>query len=324
MKFTRRRTLTSGMATALATVVSGMARAEGWPTKPLSIVVPYAAGSATDTLARLMAEQLTPRLGQSVIVENRGGGNGTIAGGLVARAAPDGYTIMIGTATLAGNPNLMKVLPYDTLKDFEPVGFYGFLQFVLLVRADSGISTVEEFIKRAKEAKTPLTSGAGTPSARVITATMAERMKAPLTYVPYKAAPQALNDLLAGQIDLTFADVSIAAPQVKAGKVKALVLASESSATVLPGVPTFKQAGLGPFALDAWFVFMVPAKTPKDIRDKIDKAVGEVVVDPKMVARLHQMSFEPRYLPTAEVKPFIASEIDKWGRLAKAAGIEKE
>jgi tripartite-type tricarboxylate transporter receptor subunit TctC len=325
MILTRRTTLGSSLA-ALATLPLGTsAKAEAWPTKPLSIVVPYAAGSATDTLARLMAEQLAPRLGQPVIVDNKGGGNGTIAGGYVAHAPADGYTIMIATAaTHAGNPNLMKSVPYDSLADFTPVGFYGFLQFVLLVRNEPGNETLDSFLKRARSAKPPLTSGAGTPSARVITATLAERTKSELVYVPYKAAPQALADLLSGQVDMTFADVAIAVPQVKAGKVKALVLASDAHAPQLPGVPTFQEAGLGQFALDAWFVLMVPARTPPDIVAKIDAAVQEIVVDPKMVERLHAMSFEPKRMPAAEVKPFIQSEIDKWGRLTRAAGIEKE
>ncbi len=311
---------------ALATLPLGtVAKADTWPTKPLTIVVPYAAGSATDTLSRIMAEQLSPRLGQPVIVDNKGGGNGSIAGNYVAKAAPDGYTIMMATAaTTAGNPNLMKTLPYDPLADFTPVGFYGFLQFVLLVRNEPGNETLEAFIKRAKSAKPPLTSGAGTPSARVITATLAERTGAELVYIPYKSAPQALADLLSGQVDMTFGDVAIAVPQVKAGKVKALVLASDAHAPQLPGVPTFAEAGLGQFALDAWFVLMVPSKTPAEICEKIDKAVQEIVVDPKVVEKLRSISFEPKRLPAAEVKPFIKSEIEKWGRLAKAAGIEKE
>ena len=321
MTFTRRSTLA-----ALASLPLGAtARAETWPTKPLTIVVPYAAGSATDTLARLMAEQLGPKLGQSLIVDKKGGGNGSIAGGYVAHAPADGYMIMIATAaTHAGNPNLMKSVPYDSLADFAPVGFYGFLQFVLLVRNEPGNETLNSFIARARAAKPPFTSGAGTPSARVITATLAERTKAEMVYVPYKAAPQALADLLSGQIDMTFADVAIAVPQVKAGKVKALVLASDAHAPQLPGVPTFAEAGLGQFALDAWFVLMVPSKTPGEIVAKIDAAVQEIVVDPKVVDRLHAMSFEPKRMAAADVKPFIKSEIDKWGRLAKAAGIEKE
>ena len=154
-------------------------QAQAWPAKPLTIVVPYAAGSATDTLARIMADRLGPKLGQ-----------------------------------------------------FMPVGFYGFLQFVLTVRNEPGMATLADFIKRAKS-KPPLTSGAGTPWARLITATLAERLATEIIYVPYKAAPQALADLLSGQIDMTFADVAIAAPQMKAGKVKTLVKAS-ASLTVAP------------------------------------------------------------------------------------------
>ena len=320
MQITRRTTLTGLTASAIPLSAS----AQAWPTKPLTIVVPYAAGSATDTLTRLMAEALAPRLGQSVIVDNKGGGNGSIAGGYVARAPADGYTLMMATAaTHAGNPNLMKSVPYDSLADFTPVGFYGFIKFVLLVRADAGLNTLADFIKRAK-AKPALTSGAGTPSARLITATLGERIGADLTYVPYKAAPQALADLLSGQIDLTFADVSIALPQLKAGKVKALVLASDARSPLMAEVPTFQEAGLGPFALDAWFVVMAPAKTPPEVAAKIDAAVQEIVVDPAMVQRLNAISFEPKRLAPADVRTFIASEIDKWGRLSRAAGIEKE
>jgi tripartite-type tricarboxylate transporter receptor subunit TctC len=210
------------------------------------------------------------------------------------------------------------------LKDFVPAGFIGSLQFVLLARNETGSATLAEFIKRAKAARPPLTSGAGTPSARVITATLGERIGAELVYVPYKAAPLALADLLSGQIDMTFGDVSIAVPQVKAGKVKALVLASDTRSVLLPGVPTFEEAGLGQFSLDAWFVLLVPAKTPTGIAEQIDRAVQKIVVDPKVVDRLHGMSFETRRMARADVETFIASEIEKWGRLAKAAGIEKE
>ncbi len=304
--------------------LSAAARAQAWPAKPITIVVPYAAGSATDTLARIMAERLGPKLGATVIVDNKGGGNGTIAGGYVAHAPADGYTIMIATAaTHAGNPNLMKSVPYDSLADFTPAGFYGFLQFVLTVRNEPGMATLADFIKRAK-AKPPLTSGAGTPSARLITATLAERLGTEITHVPYKSAPQALADLLSGQIDMTFADVAIAAPQMKAGKVKTLVMASDLRSPLLPDVPTFAEAGLGQFALDAWFVLMVPAKTPAEIVAKIDGAVQEIVTDPETVARLGAISFAPRRMAAADIQPFIRSEIEKWGRLARAAGIEKE
>lgn len=319
------RTRRATLATATALAFVGPARAQTWPAKPVTIVVPYAAGSATDTLSRIMAEQLALRLGQSVIVDNKGGGNGSIAGGYVAHAPADGYTIMMATAaTTAGNPNLMKSLPYDSLADFAPAGFIGSLQFVLLTRTEPGTDSLESFLKKAKQAKPPLTSGAGTPSARVITATLAERLKTDLTYVPYKAAPQALADLLAGQIDMTFGDVSIAVPQVKSGKVQALVLASDSRSTLLPGVPTFQEAGLGQFSLDAWFVLMMPARTPPEIVAKVDRAVQEIVGDPGVVERLHAISFEPRRMTAAEIRPFIKSEIEKWGRLTKAAGIEKE
>ena len=304
--------------------LSASARAQAWPAKPLTIVVPYAAGSATDTLARIMADRLGPKLGQTVIVDNKGGGNGSIAGGYVAHAPADGYTIMIATAaTHAGNPNLMKSVPYNSLADFTPAGFYGFLQFVLTVRNEPGMATLADFIKRAKS-KPPLTSGAGTPSARLITATLAERLGTEITYVPYKAAPQALADLLSGQIDMTFADVAIATPQMKAGKVKTLVMASDSRSPLLPDVPTFAEAGLGQFALDAWFVLMVPSKTPPDIVAKIDRAVQEIVTDPETVAKLRTISFEPKKMAADGVRPFIKSEIEKWGRLAKAAGVEKE
>jgi tripartite-type tricarboxylate transporter receptor subunit TctC len=320
MIFTRR----SAMMSLAGLSLSASAKAQAWPAKPLTIVVPYAAGSATDTLARIMAERLGAKLGQAVVVDNKGGGNGSIAGGYVAHAPADGYTIMIATAaTHAGNPNLMKSVPYDSLTDFAPAGFYGFLQFVLTVRNEPGMATLADFIKRAKS-KPPLTSGAGTPSARLITATLAERLGTEITYVPYKAAPQALADLLSGQIDMTFADVAIAAPQMKAGKVKTLVMASDSRSPLLPDVPTFAEAGLGQFALDAWFVLMVPSRTPPEIVAKIDGAVQEIVTDPETVAKLHAISFEPKKMAADDVRPFIKSEIEKWSRLVKAAGVDKE
>ena len=316
-----RRTL---LTLAAAALCSPVAWAQAYPTKPIRLVVPFPAGGATDLLARALAQRLGQGLGQTVVVENKSGGGGSLGSAEVAKAAPDGYTLMIATAaTHAGNPNLMKSLSYDSLVDFAPAGFYGFIQFVLLVRADAGMDTLADFIKRAK-AKPALTSGAGTPSARVITATLAERFGTEITYVPYKSAPQALADLLSGQIDMTFADVAIAVPQVKAGKVKALVMASDSRSPLLPDVPTFEQAGLGQFALDAWFVIMAPAKTPPEVVARIDRAVQEIVTDPEVIKRLRGISFEPQRKAPEDVRPFIKSEIEKWGRLSKAAGIEKE
>ena len=318
MTIGRRKALTILAAASAAAVP---ARAQTWPAKPLTIVVPYAAGSATDTLARLMAEQLAPRLGQSVIVDTKGGGNGSIAGNFVAKSAPDGYTLMIATAaTHAGNPNLMKSLPYDSLVDFAPAGFYGFIQFVLLVRADAGIDTLADFIKRAK-AKPPLASGAGTPSARVITATLAERLGTEITYIPYKSAPQALADLLSGQIDMTFADVAIAVPQVKAGKVKALVMASDSRSPLLPEVPTFQEAGLGQFALDAWFVIMAPAKTPPAIVQQLNAEVLRILGDPEIRDKIISLGMEPSNTTPDEFAAFMKSETAKWAQAVALAKV---
>jgi len=321
MRITRRSTLA-----ALATLpVNGAARADAWPTKPLTIVVPYAAGSATDTFSRLMAEKLAPRLGQPVIVDNRGGGNGSIAGGIVAHANPDGYTLMMATAaTHAGNPNLIKAIPYDSLADFTPAGFCGSIPFTLVMGSEAGVGNIAEFIKKAKGARPPLSYGAGTASARVIASTLAQRSGIELLHVPYKSAPQAMADVLSGHIDATFPDVGIATPQVTAGKLRALIIASLKRSPLLPDVPTFEEAGLGAFALDAWFVLAVPAKTPLEIVEKIDRAVAAVVAEPDAIARMRAIAIEPKSLSRSETRAFMRAEKDKWAALVKAAGIEPE
>lgn len=317
-----RRTALAGLGLASAGFA---ARAQAWPAKPLTIVVPYTAGSATDTLTRILAERLSPRPGQPVIVDNKAGASGSIAGGFVARAPADGYTLMMATAaTHAGNPNLMKAVPYDSLADFAPTGFCGSIPFTLAVRADSGIASLADFVARAKAAKPPLTSGAGTPSARVISTTLAQRSGTELVHVPYKAAPLAMADVLSGQIDMTFIDVGTGLPQFKAGKLKALVVASGKRSPLIPDVPTFAEAGLGAFALDAWFVVVAPARTPTDVVSKIGDHVSEIVAEPETAARLRAISIEPEPMAPDQIRAFMKAEKEKWAMLVKAAGIDPE
>ena len=341
MSFTRRATVRRAALATFALASTGLgARAQShpqpahpqpshapspWPTKPVTIVVPYTAGSATDALTRIVAERLSPRLGQPVIVDNKAGANGSIAGGIVARAPADGYMLMMATAaTHAGNPNLMKTVPYDSLADFTPTGYCGSIPFTLAVRADAGIATLADFVARAKAAKPPLTYGAGTPSARVISSTLAQRIGAELVHVPYKAAPLALADVLSGQIDMTFIDVGTGLPQFKAGKLKALVVASEKRSPLIPDVPTFAEAGLGPFALDAWFVVVAPARTPADVAGRLGQAIAEIVAEPETAARLRAISIEPEPMAPDLIPAFMKAEKEKWAMLVKAAGIDPE
>ncbi|TAJ86130.1 MAG: tripartite tricarboxylate transporter substrate binding protein [Reyranella sp.] len=175
-----------------------------------------------------------------------------------------------------------------------------------------------------KAAKPSLTYGAGTPSARVISTTLAQRTGTELVHVPYKAAPLAMADVLSGQIDMTFIDVGTGMPQFKAGKLKALVVASDKRSPLIPDVPTFAEAGLGAFALDAWFVVVAPARTPPDVINKIGRHVSEIVAEPEAAARLRAISIEPEPMAPDQIRAFIKAEKEKWAMLVKAAGIDPE
>lgn len=318
---TRRQALLSAGAIALA---PSPALGQTFPAKQITFVVPFVPGSGTDTMARLVGERLSARFGQPVIVDNKAGASGSIAATTVARATPDGHTLMFTTNTShAANPSLLKTMAYDPVTDFEPVALLGLAPFVLVVNPNLPVNSFAELVARAKAQPGKLSYGAGTSTAHVCGESMKRLAGLDILRVPYKSAPPALNDVIAGQIDMTFIDIGTGLPHIRAGKLRTLVATDAQRSPHLPDVPTFRELGVE-FDLVAWYAIYAPAKTPAEIVGKLNATVNEIMASAEIKQRLDQFSVIVRTGTPADLGTWTKAEIDKWARLSKAAGIEPE
>lgn len=318
-----RRTALAGLALCLVGAVP--AAAQTFPTKPIRFVVPFAAGSATDTLARVLGQSVSGDLGQPVVVENVPGANGQIAASQVARATPDGYTVLItSNSTHASNQALVKKLSYDHVKDFEPITKLGSITLALVVNPSVPANTTQELIAYAKANPGKLTFGAGSTSSRLAVEMLKTAAGVDILYVPYKSNPQAVADLIGGQIQVMFADISTTLPAARAGKLKALGVSSAERSPLAPGLPTMREAGLKDYELTAWFAAFAPAKTPKDVVDILNKSMVKAMGEKSVVDTLLAAGIEASTSSPAELAAFVNSETTKWAVITKAAGIEPE
>lgn len=301
------------------------ARAQGnYPNKPIKFIVPFAAGSATDTLARVVGEKVGADLGQSVVVENHPGAQGVIAAQKVAQAAPDGYTVLISTNTThAANQSMLKKVPYDAVKDFETVSMLGTIPMALVVHPSLPVNSVQELIAYAKANPQKLSFGSGSSSARVSVEMFKTMTGTDILHVPYKSNPQAVTDLIGGQLSLMIADVSTTLPQAQAGKVKALGVSTKQPSPVAPGLTPIAQTVPG-YEITAWFAAWLPAKTDAAIADTLQKAMAAAVADEAVKQKLLKAGIEPVSSSRKELADFQASETKKWAEVVKAAGIEPE
>lgn len=322
----RRRLLAIAASAVLAAGAFGTkASAETWPSRPIRFVVPFAAGSATDTLARVLGQKVSQTLGQPVVVENMPGATGQIAASNIARAAPDGYSVLItSNSTHASNQALYKKLSYDHVKDFEPVTTLGTITLALVVNPKVPANTAQDLIAHAKANPGKLTFGAGSASSRLAVEMLKSQAGVDILYVPYKSNPQAVSDLLGGQIDLMFADISTTLPSARAGKLKALAVSSADRSALAPDLPTMREAGLAAYELTAWFAAFVPARTPADVVGTLNKAMVGAMTDASVRDALLAAGIEPSSSTPAELAAFVSSETKKWAEITKAAGIEPE
>lgn len=313
------------IAGAAAFGLAAGAGAQDFPSKSLKFVVPFAAGSATDSLARIVGEHLSKSLGRPVVVENLPGASGVIAAQNVARAEPDGHTVLITTNTTHGaNQSLLKNVPYDAVNSFEAVGKLGTITLALTTHPAVPAKTVQEFIAYAKANPGKLTFGAGSSSSRIAGEMLKSLAGLDITYVPYRSNPQAITDLLGGQINIVFADISTTLPQIKAGKVNGLAVSTAKRSVLAPDLPTMEEGGVKGYDLAAWFAAFVPAKTPRPVVDKLNQALTAAVNDPATKERLLAAGIEPETSTPDELKAFVGAEITKWAGIVKAAGIQPE
>ena len=323
----RRAVAMALLATAALTMgSSGASRAaDAYPSRVVKFVVPFAAGSATDTLARVLGEKMSASLGQPVVVDNMPGASGFLAAQNVARAEPDGYTVLIATNTThAANQSLFKKLPYDPVADFAPVSKLGTITLALVVNPAVPATTVPELIAYAKDHPGEVTFGSGSSSSRIAGEMLKSLAGIDLLNVPYKSNPQAITDLLGGQISMVFADTATTLPQAEAGKVKALAVSSPERTPLAPDLPTMREAGVAGYDLTAWFAAFAPAGTPAPVVDKLNAAFAAALTDPAATKTLLGAGIEPAASTPAELAAFVGTETEKWASIVKSAGIEPE
>lgn len=324
--FERRRFLMSSAAlVAAGPAVSTAALAQAaWPTRPISIVILFGAGSGTDTMARIFAEKLAAQVGQPVTVDNKPGGNGTIAGAFVARAAPDGQTLMFTSNTShAAAPALVKNMPYDPVKDFEPVGLIGLVPFVMVANPNAPFNNVKELVAYAKANPGKLSYGSGNSTGVIAGETLKRLAGIDVLHVPYKSVPPALNDLLGGTVQYLFADVGTVLPHIKAGRLKAITSISSQRSPNLPDLETLREQGI-PFDLDGWYAMFAPARTPRPIVDRLNEVIREEYSKPEMQQRMKDINVILKLGTPEDLATFQQAELEKWLRLAREAGIQPE
>src|SRR5688572_3444117 len=308
----------------IAVLVFSQASAQTYPSRPVKLVVPFPAGSATDQIARVVGQQLQENLGQPFVVENKPGAQGAIASAEVARAAPDGYTLMVGTNTpLAANPSLFKKLTYDPSKDFAPVARLGTISFMIMVRPDFPAKNFKEFLAHAKANPGKLTAGYGSAGSQVSQAMLRSMGKIDFVDVPYKGLPQAITDVMGGAVSFTFADLANALAQQKGGKLRGIAVTSEKRSPLAPEVPAIAEELKG-YELIAWFALMAPAGTPPEIVTRLHGATAAALRKPDMAARFATLGTDVGLMDPAQLAEFIKVEIAKWGRMAKEAGIQPQ
>lgn len=316
---------TMSAAAAIAAMLTLPAAAQEFPSKGIKFIVPFAAGSATDSLARILGEHLSKSLGKPVVVENLPGASGVLAAQNAARAEPDGHTVLITTNTTHGaNQSLLKSVPYDAVTSFEPIGKLGTITLALTTHPSVPAKTVKELVAHAKANPGKLTFGAGSSSSRIAGEMLKSLAGLDLTYVPYRSNPQAITDLLGGQISIVFADISTTLPQVKAGKINGLAVSTAKRSPLAPDLPTMAEAGVPGYDLAAWFAAFAPAKTPRPIVDKLNQALTTALNDKATQERLLAAGIEPETSTPDELKAFVPVEIRKWAEIVKAAGIQPE
>jgi tripartite-type tricarboxylate transporter receptor subunit TctC len=293
-----------------------------YPSKPVTLVVATPAGGVTDKVMRLMAKSLQARWNQSVIVDNRAGAAGNIASSYVAKAAPDGYTLLISAGPFAINPALFKSLPFDTKKDFAPISLIGTFSSVLLVNDAFPAKNYAEFVKQAQNPSTPtVVASPGNGTAQHLGMELLKSAsKLNISHVPYKGGAPAMNDLLAGHVKVMMSGMGDASPQLSSGRIRALAITGKKRSPLLPNVPTFTELGVMDFEASGWVGLHAPAGTPAAIIEKINRDIVASLAEPAVRQALTQMDVEPRPTSLAEFRQYMDIQFAKWKEAVDLSG----
>jgi len=322
----RRRALVvaGAVATANLGALPLAARAQArWPQRPIRLVIPFAPGGSNDIIGRALAAQLTQRFGQSVVVENRGGGGGTIGTDTVAKAAPDGHTLLFASVSITTNAASKKNLPYDLVKDFQPIGLVASTPFAVVVSNKLEARTLKEFLELAK--RNPRTITYGTAGIGAInhlgTELLAQAGGIELLHVPYKGIGPAFNDVMGGNLQMVLPTVASVVQQVKAGRMRALAVTSPERSPLVPDWPTTAEAGLPGFALEAWFGLLAPAGLPAEILARLNGELNTVLGLAEVKEILARDGAIPRPSTPEAFGQLVRSDIERWGKVIRDAGI---
>jgi tripartite-type tricarboxylate transporter receptor subunit TctC len=297
-----------------------------YPSRAIRMVVPFAAGAATDLRARIFAERMAQDWGQPVVVDNRGGANGFLAAEAVARARPDGYTLLFTSNTTHGsNPALFRRLPYDPIKDFEPVALLGVSTMLVVVNNALPVRNVAELIAYGRANPGKLSFGSGSQSSRMAGEMFKAMTGIDMVNVAYRANPQAITDVISGTLPLMFCDTTTSIPQVREGRVRALAVTAASRISAMPDLPTVAEAGNLPgYELGTWTAVYATGGTPREIVEQLNAKLREILALPAVTSRLREDATEPLTGSPDHLAAFTRSEIEKWTRVARQAGIDPE
>ena len=314
----------AGMTALMALSCTSFAQPGSYPAKPIRLIVGYPAGGASDVAARIVSQKLSERLGQAIVVDNRPGSAGNIGAEAVAKASPDGYTLLFGTISLAVNPSLYPKMAYDPLKDLRAVSMISSTPFLLVTNPASPYDSVKALLddaKRHPEAINYATAGNGSGS-HLFTALLVKTAGIQLTHVPYKGAAPAMNDVLGNQIPVTFDNIMTTLSLVKAGKLRALAVSTRERSSVAPNVPTLDESGVKGFDATAWFGLFAPANTPGEIVERLNQELAKVLSDPPVAARLNELGAQPWHASPNVSATFFRNEVSRWRDVVRDAHIQ--
>jgi tripartite-type tricarboxylate transporter receptor subunit TctC len=313
----------NALLACLVLLLPSVAGAQSWPSKPIHIIVSSGAGGTADILARMIGEKLVPALGQPVVIENRPGAGGHLGAGLVARAQPDGYTLLMsGSPTHSVGPHLFKRLSYDPMRDVPPVAMVAVAPNLLVTRSSFPAKSLAELVALAREKPGQLTySSAGNGTSGHLAAELLKHMaRIDMRHVPYKSGPEAVTGVLSGDVDFIFFTVPSVLPQVEAGKLRALAITSLARSQLVPDVPTVAEAGYPGFEALGWYALFAPRDMPQPIVAKLSGDIEKIVRLPEIRDKMVQLGAEPRFMGPEELTSFVAVESPKWGQLIRESG----
>jgi tripartite-type tricarboxylate transporter receptor subunit TctC len=313
------------VAAAGLTLAAPALRADPYPSKPITFVSVFGPGSASDTICRIIADPLGAALKQSVIVEDRPGADGALAALYVARAAPDGYTLLMGTnSPLSAAPFLLKNLSYDAAKSFAPVTRVGSFTLMLVVHPSVPANTVQELIAYAKANPGRLSFASGNTAGIVGGETLKRWAGIDILHVPYKSSPPAIQDVIAGRVSMMFIDLTVGLPHVRSGAVRPLAVTRLNRSALVPDLPTLDETGVTGFELDAWAGLVAPAGTPPEVVAELNRALREIIEDPAIKSKLRNVGFEAFSSSPEELGDFIKIQLGKWAKMINDAGIKPQ